>query len=70
MAYYRTMQDAMGPLRQPGDIINGRYEVISLIGKGASGEVYVVVDRERGDIDMALKYMKLGNEFVTAIEHF
>lgn len=72
------------PLRGAGEIINGRYSVARLIGRGASGEVYAVVDQEeagrqkkgaeggegKGIVLRALKYMTLGPEFASAIEHF
>lgn len=64
------MQPQKTPLRGPGEQINNRYTVVQLIGHGASGEVYVVSDRESGEKDIALKYMKLDPEHKPALAHF
>jgi len=58
------------PLKTPGDIINGRYSVTKVIGKGASGEVYVVNDEENDNKMIALKYLKVDPEYKPALEHF
>jgi serine/threonine protein kinase/Tfp pilus assembly protein PilF len=59
-----------GPLRSPGEVINGRYLVAQTIGKGASGEVLVAADQENGNRLLALKYLKIDPEFTSALEHF
>lgn len=64
------MNETRPPLRILNHVINGRYAVIRQIGKGASGEVYLVKDTEKNDTEIALKYLKLEPENQTALEHF
>ncbi|MDD5261365.1 MAG: serine/threonine-protein kinase [Methylacidiphilales bacterium] len=44
-------------LQEPGDVIAGRYEVLSLLGVGGLGEVYLCLDRE-SQTRVAVKRLK------------
>ena len=46
-----------GEVRAPGEVIDGRYEVLGLFGKGGAAHVYRVKDRVR-DEELALKLLK------------
>lgn len=43
---------------QPGDIIHGRYRIISFIGQGAFGETYVAEDTQSPGLVCLLKYLR------------
>ncbi len=44
-------------LHHPGDLVNGRYEIKRLLGRGAMGEVYLAIDTARDQQLVALKYL-------------
>jgi len=59
----KVLVDKNGRLKErakvsPGDLIAGRYLVDSLLGRGASGEVYRVLDRYADDHVKALKVLR------------
>lgn len=43
---------------QPGDIIHGRYRIISIIGKGGFGETYQAEDTQSPGLICLIKYLK------------
>ncbi|MBD2776602.1 serine/threonine-protein kinase [Iningainema tapete] len=46
---------------QPGDIIHGRYRIISIIGKGGFGETYQAEDTQSPGLICLIKYLKPQN---------
>ena len=51
----------------PGQLIDGRYEIVSLLGEGGMGEVYRARRRLLGD-EVALKVMQRGRQSPQAID--
>jgi serine/threonine-protein kinase len=47
----------MEPAAQPGDLVDGRYRVAKLIGRGSVADVFAARDEKRGD-DVALKILR------------
>ncbi len=56
LSYAIVPTDAAPPLA-PGEVIDGRFEVASFLGRGAVGEVYRVRDRRREGKEVALKLL-------------
>jgi serine/threonine protein kinase len=48
------------PQLQTGELVGGRYEVVTLVGVGGFGEVYEVIDGQAPDVPLALKLHHIG----------
>lgn len=46
------------PEHSPGDMIHGRYKIISFISRGGFGETYKVEDTQRANLICLLKYLR------------
>lgn len=55
------------PEHSPGDIIHGRYKIISFISRGGFGETYTVEDTQRASLICLLKYLKPLNSSPTVL---
>jgi len=64
------MGDAPSSIALAGDIINGRYEIVRPIGKGATGEVFVAHDISKAGQSIAIKYLKWLSGKTGALDQF
>ncbi len=64
------MGDSPFTVALPGAVINGRYEIVRPIGKGATGEVFVAKDLSKTDQPIAIKYLKWLSGKTGALDQF
>ena len=58
-----------GPRLSSGEVVAGRYEIVSLLGRGGMGAVYRALDRTTGD-HRALKVLHAGSDDAEAAMRF
>ncbi len=69
MADQFSSRDQNEPIYKAGDFVDSRYEVVSLLGKGAMGEVYKVKDLNTNSI-VALKLFSLATLHPNSLQRF